>query len=120
MKEVCNFLQKLNKSVLSGEVLDKTDKPCFYLVCPCSASQQTLYDSNMDSRILSTLKKSGERPFDPYKNWKTYFEAVNNCQNGLTPAYRLYLGKKGRESPYFKCHNNNNVLPFQRVGHCPV
>lgn len=25
MKEVCNFLQKLNKSVLSGEVLDKTD-----------------------------------------------------------------------------------------------
>lgn len=112
MEKVYNFLRDINRFALSGQTLDKAHKPYFYIVCPCSASQQAQYENDMNSRILSTPEKSGERPFDPYKNWKTYFDAVNNCQNGLTPAYRLYLGKMGGKSPYFKCHNNNKGRMF--------
>lgn len=112
MEKLCNFLRDMNRAVLSGGILDKAHKPDFYIVCPCSSYQLQLNTNGMDCRIASTEKEKRDRPFDPYKNWKTYFDAVRENQDGLTPAYRLYMGNKGVESPYFKCHNNNKGKMF--------
>ena len=113
MKEIFDYLTDVC-AVAEGKKANITvHKPNSYLLCPCSGDKLNNAPILYNTFVNSNLTNAIFRPFDIVNSStkKTYFDAVRNSQNQLTPACKLYRGND-KKSAYVDCYNNNGANMF--------